>query len=121
MGIANAEGLRAWSAQNPNAGSYIDRTAGVPWSFGDFQLNTRNGMGVDALKAGIDPRDPKQWQAADRFALDQMKSGGLSPWKGDPTPPTGSRAAGRSPARGSRCASDPRRRAASTPVNPPPR
>ena len=84
VGIANAEGLRAWSAQNPNAGSYIDRTAGVPWSFGDFQLNTRNGMGVDALKAGIDPRDPKQWQAADRFALDQMKSGGLAPWKGDP-------------------------------------
>ena len=84
VGIANAEGLRAWSAQNPNAASYVDRTAGVPWSFGDFQLNTRNGMGADALKAGIDPRDPKQWQAADQFALDQMKSGGLAPWKGDP-------------------------------------
>jgi hypothetical protein len=83
VGIANAEGLRAWSAKNPNAGSYVDRTNGVPWSFGDFQLNTRNGMGVDALKAGIDPRDPKQWQAADRFAIDQMKAGGISPWKGD--------------------------------------
>jgi hypothetical protein len=83
VGIANAEGLRAWSAQNPNAASYVDRTAGVPWSFGDFQLNTRNGMGVDALKAGVDPRDPNQWQAADRFALDQMKTGGVSPWKGD--------------------------------------
>ena len=84
VGVANAEGLRAWSAANPNAGSYVDRTSGVPWSFGDFQLNTRNGMGADALKAGIDPRDPKQWQAADQFALDQMKSGGLAPWKGDP-------------------------------------
>ena len=40
-------------------------------------------MGVDALKAGIDPKDPNQWQAADKFALDQMKSGGLGPWKGD--------------------------------------
>ena len=83
VGVANAEGLRAWSAQNPNAGSYVDRTGGVPWSFGDFQLNTRNGMGVDAQKAGIDPRDPNQWQAADQFALDQMKAGGLGPWKGD--------------------------------------
>lgn len=83
VGVANAEGLRAWSPQNPNAGSYIDRTAGVPWSFGDFQLNTRNGMGVDAQKAGIDPKDPNQWQAADKFALDQMKSVGLGPWKGD--------------------------------------
>ena len=71
VGIANAEGLRAWSSKNPNAGSYVDRTAGVPWSFGDFQLNTRNGMGVDAIKAGIDPRDPNQWQKADMFALDR--------------------------------------------------
>jgi hypothetical protein len=83
VGVANAEGLRAWSPSNPNAGSYVDRTAGVPWSFGDFQLNTRNGMGVDALKAGIDPKDPNQWQKADMFALDQMKQGGLGPWKGD--------------------------------------
>ena len=83
VGVANAEGLRAWSPSNPNAGSYVDRTGGVPWSFGDFQLNTRNGMGVDAQKAGIDPRDPNQWQKADMFALDQMKAGGLGPWKGD--------------------------------------
>ena len=83
-GIAGAEGLHAWSASNPNAGSYIDRTNGQPWSFGDFQLNTRNGLGTQALKAGIDPRDPNQWQAADKFALDQMKSGGVKPWSGDP-------------------------------------
>jgi D-alanyl-D-alanine carboxypeptidase len=83
IGIANAEGLRAWSPSNPNAGSYVDRTNGQPWSFGDFQLNTRNGMGVDAQKAGIDPKDPNQWQKADMFALDQMKQGGLGPWKGD--------------------------------------
>ena len=59
-------------------------TNGQPFSFGDFQLNTRNGMGVDALKAGVNPRDPAQWQAADKFALDQMKAGGVGPWKGDP-------------------------------------
>ena len=84
VAIARAEGLNAWSASNPNAGSYVDRTSGVPWSFGDFQLNTRNGMGVDALKAGIDPRDPNQWQAADQYALDQMKQHGVGAWSGDP-------------------------------------
>ena len=84
LGIAGAEGLHAWGPKNPNAGSYVDRTNGQPWSFGDFQLNTRNGMGVDALRAGVDPRDPNQWQAADRFALDQMKARGVGPWKGDP-------------------------------------
>ena len=41
-------------------------------------------MGTDALAKGIDPRDPAQWQAADRFALDQMKAGGVGPWRGDP-------------------------------------
>jgi hypothetical protein len=84
LGIAGAEGLNAWSAKNPNAGSYVDRASGQPFSFGDFQLNTRNGMGVDARRAGIDPSDPNQWQAADRFALDRMKAGGVGPWSGDP-------------------------------------
>ena len=83
LGVAGAEGLHAWGPNNPNAGSYVDRTNGQPWSFGDFQLNTRNGMGVDAMRAGINPQDPTQWQAADRFALDRMKAGGLGPWKGD--------------------------------------
>ena len=80
VAIARAEGLNAWSKSNPNAGSYVDRTRGVPWSFGDFQLNTRNGMGVDAIKAGIDPKDPNQWQAADKFALDQMRAHGVGAW-----------------------------------------
>jgi hypothetical protein len=85
LGIANAEGLRAWSASNPNAASTVDVENGQPFSFGDFQLNVHPGaMGAKALAAGIDPRDPKQWQAADRFALDQMKAVGVSPWKGDP-------------------------------------
>ena len=83
LGIANAEGLRAWSAKNPNAASTVDVQNGQPFSFGDFQLNIRNGLGTQALKGGIDPRDPNQWQAADKFALDQMKAGGVGPWKGD--------------------------------------
>ena len=84
LGIAGAEGLKAWSASNPNAASTVDVQNGQPFSFGDFQLNVRNGLGTQALKAGIDPRDPAQWQAADKFALDQMKAGGVAPWKGDP-------------------------------------
>ena len=85
LGIANAEGLKAWSASNPNAASTVDVEGGKPFSFGDFQLNVHPGaMGAKAIAAGIDPTNPSQWQAADRFALDQMKSGGVSPWKGDP-------------------------------------
>ena len=84
LGVANAEGLKAWSAKNPNAGSSVDvGPDGKPFSYGDFQLNVRNGMGNQAIAKGIDPRDGTQWQAADRFALDQMKAGGLDPWKGD--------------------------------------
>jgi len=85
LGIANAEGLRAWSSSNPNAASTVDVEGGKPFSFGDFQLNVHPGaMGARAIAAGIDPTNPNQWQAADRFALDQMKAGGVSPWKGDP-------------------------------------
>ena len=85
LGIANAEGLKAWSASNPNAASTVDVEGGKPFSFGDFQLNVHPGaMGAKAIAAGIDPTNPNQWQAADRFALDQMKAGGVSPWKGDP-------------------------------------
>jgi hypothetical protein len=85
LGIAQKEGLNAWSASNPNAASYVDRQNGQPFSFGDFQLNVHPGaMGAQALAHNIDPRDPSQWQAADKFALDQMKAGGVGPWKGDP-------------------------------------
>jgi hypothetical protein len=85
LGIANAEGLRAWSSSNPNAASTVDVENGKPFSFGDYQLNTHPGaLGAKAIAAGIDPTDPSQWQAADKFALDQMKAGGVGPWSGDP-------------------------------------
>ena len=83
LGIASKEGMNAIGFRTPNQASTVDVTNGQPFSFGDFQLNTKGGLGVDALKAGIDPRDPTQWQAADRFALDQMKRS-VAPWKGDP-------------------------------------
>jgi hypothetical protein len=40
------------------------------------------GLGNKALEAGIDPRDPAQWQKGVDFALDQAKTGGWGPWYG---------------------------------------
>ena len=80
VGIARAEGMNSTGFRSANQASTVDVSGGQPFSFGDFQLNTKGGMGVDALKAGIDPSDPKQWQAADQFAIDRMKSGGIAPW-----------------------------------------
>ena len=80
VGIAKAEGMNSTGFRTPNQASTVDVSGGQPFSFGDFQLNTKGGLGVGALKAGIDPQDPKQWQAADQYAIDQMKSGGIAPW-----------------------------------------
>ena len=80
VGIARAEGMNPTGFRSANQASTVDVSGGQPFSFGDFQLNTKGGMGVDALKAGVDPSDPKQWQAADQFAIDRMKSGGIAPW-----------------------------------------
>ena len=49
-------------------------------SGGLFQLNTKNGLGVEALKRGINPHDPRQWEQQAVFALDQVKKGGWRPW-----------------------------------------
>jgi len=85
LGIANAEGMRAWSASNPNAASLLRADQLRGGSYGDFQLNMAPGaVGAAALAAGVDPRDPKQWQAADRFALDYMAQHGVGAWSGDP-------------------------------------
>jgi len=84
--VAQSEGLNAWSPKNQNAASSVDKDEqGRPFSFGDFQLNIRDphAMGSAALAHGIDPRDPMQWKAADAFAIDQMATGGLAPWRGD--------------------------------------
>ena len=85
LSVANAEGLRAISPQNPNGASSvdIDPKTGKPFSFGAFQLNVRNGLGNVAMANGIDPTNPDHANLANRFAIDQMASGGLKPWQGD--------------------------------------
>ena len=80
VGIARAEGMNSTGFRTPNQASTVDVSGGKPFSFGDFQLNVKGGMGADALKAGIDPADAAQWQKADMYALDRMKSGGIAPW-----------------------------------------
>ena len=68
VGIANAEGIRAWSEDEPERGvlcrSHQRRAVDV-WR---LPAEHPQRHGNDARKAGIDPRDPNQWQAADRYA-----------------------------------------------------
>ena len=85
LGVANTEGLRAISPKNPNGASSvdIDPQTGKPFSFGAFQLNVRNGLGNEAMAKGIDPTNPAHANLANQFAIDQMATGGLKPWRGD--------------------------------------
>lgn len=68
---------------NPVQQSYSIRKDGSrETSYGPFQLLIGGGLGDQALKAGIDPRDPNQWQKGVDFALDQVRKGGWGPWYG---------------------------------------
>lgn len=49
-------------------------------SGGLMQLNTKNGVGVEALKAGINPHDPAQWEQQAAFGLDYAKKHGDRAW-----------------------------------------
>lgn len=51
-------------------------------SYGVMQLNTQGGLGVDALKAGIDVRDPSTWRQQVDFGLDTVKKDGWRQWYG---------------------------------------
>jgi len=80
--LTASEGLYAKGANRPSTVD-IDKD-GNPFSFTDFQLNVHKGaLGASARAAGIDPADPNQWQAANKFAIDYMKNNDLQPWKGD--------------------------------------
>jgi len=68
--------IKGESSFNPAAKLVTPREA----SYGLTQLNIKNGLGVDALRKGIDPRDPSQWQQHVDFSLDQVKKGGWTPW-----------------------------------------
>jgi len=83
LGVAHAEGLNG-AARGPNLASTVDVDKnGNPFSFGAFQLNVRNGLGNLARANGIDPADPAQANAANKFAMDYMASHGIQPWRGD--------------------------------------
>lgn len=83
--VAKSEG----GLKDPTLQSYSTKNGRREPSYGPFQLLVGGGdtgfpvgMGNAALKAGIDPRDPNQWQRGVDFALDQAKSGGWTPWYG---------------------------------------
>src|SRR4051794_5627045 len=69
----NVQGESSW---NPAARLTTKRED----SGGLFQLNTKNGVGVEALKAGINPHDPNQWEQQAAFALDYAKKHGDRAW-----------------------------------------
>lgn len=74
--------MRSYAASkglNPNAVEATARGEGLNvytgdkgTSFGDFQLHVGGGMGDQALRAGVDIRDPNKWKEQDTFAIDQM-------------------------------------------------
>ena len=51
-------------------------------SFGDFQMHVGGGLGDRLRQMGIDPTDPKQWQKADKVALDIARKEGWGAWHG---------------------------------------
>ena len=51
-------------------------------SYGVMQLNTMGGLGAEALKRGIDVRDPSTWRQQVDFGLDTVKKDGWRQWYG---------------------------------------
>ena len=64
------------SGWNPGARARTSRED----SGGLLQLNTKKGVGVEALKAGIDPHDPTQWEKQLAFGFDWAKKHGHRDW-----------------------------------------
>ena len=81
--VARSEGLQANTWQ-----SNLQQPYGREASYGDFQLHTdptgkRPGLGnAFKEKTGLDPADPKNWEAMNRYALDQARIQGWGPWMG---------------------------------------
>jgi hypothetical protein len=81
--VARGEGLAEGVYQ-----SNVQQPYGRERSYGDFQLHVAPkghtpGMGNAFVnKTHMDPSDPANWQAVDRFGLDQAAAGGWSPWMG---------------------------------------
>ena len=67
------EGESSW---NPAARARTSRED----SGGLLQLNTKKGVGVEALRAGINPHDPNQWEQQLAFGFDWAKKHGHRDW-----------------------------------------
>jgi hypothetical protein len=77
--IAMTEG----GVTDPVRQSEVRGPGGQEQSYGAFQLNTAGGLGSDALKMGIDPRNPNQWKQSIDFALDTAaKKKSWADWHG---------------------------------------
>lgn len=81
--VARGEGLAPNTWQ-----SNLRQPYGRERSYGAFQLHVdptgkRPGLGNEFMAStGLDPADPKNWQAMNRFALDKARQGGWGPWMG---------------------------------------
>lgn len=78
VAVAKSEG----GLNDPVRQSEVVKNGVREQSYGPFQLYLGGGLGNKALQAGIDPRDPNQWQRGVDFALDAAKQGGWGPWYG---------------------------------------
>lgn len=83
--VARSEG----GLKDPVRQSLVRKNGRQEPSYGPFQLLIGGGdtgfpagMGNDALAAGIDPRDPSQWQRGIDFALDNAAKNGWGAWYG---------------------------------------
>lgn len=76
--VVNAEG----GTSDPVRQSDVVYQGQREQSYGPLQLNVAGGVGAAALKAGIDPRDPAQWQRAVDFGLDEVARSGWGQWHG---------------------------------------
>jgi Transglycosylase SLT domain len=56
--------------------------SGKERSYGLAQLNEMGGLGAEALKRGIDPKDPGQWRQHLEFMADTVKRDGWRQWYG---------------------------------------
>lgn len=81
--VARSEGLAPGVWQ-----SNLQQPYGRERSYGAFQLHVdptgkRPGLGNEFLaQTGLDPADPANWEAMNRFALDNAAQSGWGPWMG---------------------------------------
>lgn len=83
--VAKAEG----GLNDPTRQSLVTKGGRREPSYGPFQLligggdtGFPEGLGNRAVQAGIDPRDPNQWQRGVDFALDEVNRRGWGQWYG---------------------------------------